>query len=202
MALTAVLHVVSASATTVAPDQVIRHELHRMRVKLRNSASASDPLPYSERNSSSGAAEASNKVQPVPTTAQGRSTRVVHPANRMVSGWPELLAATTTVMATETNWPPPQQRYRLLRAAVLAPSDPDHQFSLKKILPAITLAARTIEQSGRVGAGPLPGWKIQIVDRNSKCSSVYGPLEAFDLYNNHAIGAIQKRSSSPNANTR
>ena len=75
---------------------------------------------------------------------------------------------------------------RLLRAAVIAPSDPNHQFSLKKILPAITLAARTIEQLNH--RGPLPGWKIQIVDRDSKCSSVYGPLEAFDLYNNKAIG--------------
>ena len=75
---------------------------------------------------------------------------------------------------------------RLLRAAVIAPSDPNHQFSLKKILPAITLAARTIEQLNH--RGPLPGWKIQIVNRDSKCSSVYGPLEAFDLYNNKAIG--------------
>ena len=77
---------------------------------------------------------------------------------------------------------------RYLRAAVIAPSDPDHRFSLKKILPAITLAARTIEENGRHGRGPLPGWKIHIVDRDSKCSSVYGPLEAFDLYNNKAIG--------------
>jgi len=74
----------------------------------------------------------------------------------------------------------------LLRAAVIAPSDPNHQFSLRKILPAITLAARTIEHLNH--HGPLPGWKIQIVDRDSKCSSVYGPLEAFDLYNNKAIG--------------
>ena len=78
---------------------------------------------------------------------------------------------------------------RVLRLAVLAPSDRDHQFSLSKILPAITLAARTIENASAAGRGPLPGWRIQIVDRDSKCSSIHGPLEAFDLYNNKAIGS-------------
>lgn len=78
---------------------------------------------------------------------------------------------------------------RVLRLAVLAPSDPEHQFSLLKILPAITLAARTIERSSKdANGGPLPGWRIQIVDRDSKCSSIYGPLEAIDLYNSKAIG--------------
>ena len=80
----------------------------------------------------------------------------------------------------------PQQQQKILRLAVLAPSDPDHQFSLSKILPAITLAARTIERPG----GSLSGWRVQIVDRDSKCSSTHGPLEAFDLYNNKAIGQI------------
>lgn len=78
---------------------------------------------------------------------------------------------------------------RVLRLAVLAPSDRDHQFSLSKILPAITLAARTVEEASAAGRGPLPGWRLQIVDRDSKCSSIHGPLEAFDLYNNKAIGS-------------
>ena len=78
---------------------------------------------------------------------------------------------------------------KVLRLAVLAPSDPEHQFSLLKILPAITLAARTIERnSNSSSSGPLSGWRIQIVDRDSKCSSIYGPLEAIDLYNSKAIG--------------
>lgn len=100
---------------------------------------------------------------------------------------------------SKTNRPPrfvPQPQTHLqqkvLRLAVLAPSDPHHQFSLSKILPAITLAARTIERAGNKqgSATLLAGWRVQIVDRDSKCSSTYGPLEAFDLYNNKAIGSL------------
>ncbi|XP_057376143.1 atrial natriuretic peptide receptor 1-like [Daphnia carinata] len=80
---------------------------------------------------------------------------------------------------------------KVLRLAVLAPKDPRHQFSLFKILPAITLAARTIERSSSntngSNNGPLPGWKIQIIDRDSNCSSIYGPLEAVGLYNNKSL---------------
>ena len=79
-----------------------------------------------------------------------------------------------------------QQQQRVVRMAVLAPSDPNHQFSLVKILPAITLAARNVEKGGKLP----PGWRIQIVDRDSKCSSIHGPLQAFDLYNNKAIGKL------------
>jgi len=84
------------------------------------------------------------------------------------------------------HWPPTAAK--VLRAAVIAPSDIDHQYSLKKILPTVTLAARKIERMGRTGHGPLPGWKIQILNRDSRCSSIYGPLEAFDLYNSKAVG--------------
>ena len=79
-----------------------------------------------------------------------------------------------------------QQQQRVVRMAVLAPLDPNHQFSLVKILPAITLAARNVEKGGKLP----PGWRIQIVDRDSKCSSIHGPLQAFDLYNNKAIGTV------------
>lgn len=81
-----------------------------------------------------------------------------------------------------------QQQQKVLRVAVLAPSDRDHQFCLSKILPAITLAARTIERSSANGTGPLPGWHVQIVDRDTKCSSIHGPLEAIELYNQKALG--------------
>lgn len=81
---------------------------------------------------------------------------------------------------------------KVVRMAVLAPKDPEHQFSLLKILPAIHLAARTIERdsdnvNGR-SKGPLPGWKIQIVNRDSNCSSIYGPLEAIELHKSKSIG--------------
>jgi hypothetical protein len=80
---------------------------------------------------------------------------------------------------------------KVIRLAVLAPNDPEHQFSLFKILPAIHLAARTIERSSSGNSsGPLSGWRIQIVNRDSKCSSIYGPLEAIDLYNSKSIGLV------------
>ena len=91
------------------------------------------------------------------------------------------------------RWPPPPspqplqqaqdlQGNRVLRVAVIAPSDMNHQYALKKILPAITLAAREIETFGWLGLGPLPGWKIEILSSDSKCSSLTGPLAAFDLH--------------------
>lgn len=76
----------------------------------------------------------------------------------------------------------------VLRAAVIAPNSIEQKYSLKEILPAITLAARKIESDGRHGRGPLPGWDIQIVHRDSRCSSIHGPLQVFELYNNKAIG--------------
>ncbi|KZS13349.1 putative Guanylate cyclase [Daphnia magna] len=89
-------------------------------------------------------------------------------------------------------------QFKVLRLAVLAPKDPEHQFSLFKILPAIHLAARTIEQSSNNSNGsingPLSGWKIQIINRDSNCSSIYGPLEAIDLYNSKSIGPILYQS--------
>lgn len=110
-----------------------------------------------------------------------------HEASRLSRAAASRVGAQPLMLAAESiNSRTPRfiQPQKVLRLAVLAPSDPDHQFSLSKILPAITLAARTIERPG----GALAGWRVQIVDRDSKCSSIHGPLEAFDLYNNKAIG--------------
>lgn len=112
-----------------------------------------------------------------------------HESSRRSRGSSRLAASWTSRERAPRFVQPAGVKPRVLRLAVLAPSDRDHQFSLSKILPAITLAARTVESASAAGRGPLPGWRIQIVDRDSKCSSIFGPLEAFDLYNNKAIGS-------------
>lgn len=124
---------------------------------------------------------------------------------RQVNPAPEFDILSTTssngLMSIDTSFPsdphpvgrPPRfvPQAKVIRLAVLAPNDPEHQFSLFKILPAIHLAARTIERSSSGNSsGPLSGWRIQIVNRDSKCSSIYGPLEAIDLYNSKSIGLV------------
>jgi hypothetical protein len=124
---------------------------------------------------------------------------------RQVNSAPEFDVLSTTIsnglMSIDTSFPsdphpvgrPPRfvPQAKVIRLAVLAPNDPEHQFSLFKILPAIHLAARTIERSSSGNSsGPLSGWRIQIVNRDSKCSSIYGPLEAIDLYNSKSIGFV------------
>lgn len=84
----------------------------------------------------------------------------------------------------------PNSATKVLRVAVIAPSDISHQYSLNKILPTITLAARKLERLGNLDRGPLPGWKIEILSRDSRCSSIYGPLEVFELHNQRAVGAV------------
>ncbi len=152
--------------TTALASEVFRHEASRLNhlsasVSLRSSPS---PAPLGGSSPSEAKASMINK--------NSRSARFVQPIG----------AGSTTASLNPA---------KILRLAVLAPSDPNHQFSLSKILPAITLAARTIESNGRSSSGSLlPAWRVQIVDRDSKCSSIHGPLEAFDLYNNKAIGFL------------
>jgi hypothetical protein len=80
---------------------------------------------------------------------------------------------------------------RVLRIGVLAPDDPTLQYTLQKVLPPITLAVRS-ERVQRI----LPHWKIEVNDRNTKCSSTLGPLAAFEFYINKTAGLIQYDSDS------
>ncbi|KAI9553877.1 hypothetical protein GHT06_019147 [Daphnia sinensis] len=123
--------------------------------------------------------------------------RSVNPSSG-IDGWPSTYSSAgspSSVKASGYHRHGRQPRFvsqsKVLRLAVLAPKDPEHQFSLFKILPAIHLAARTIERSSNhsngSNNGPLSGWKIQIISRDSNCSSIYGPLEAIDLYNSKSI---------------
>ncbi|XP_055925455.1 atrial natriuretic peptide receptor 1-like isoform X2 [Argiope bruennichi] len=62
-----------------------------------------------------------------------------------------------------------------VRLAVLAPDDDSLPFSLHKILPAVLYAVRTLLRQG--------GRPMEVLYRDTQCSSTYGPLATFSLYN-------------------
>lgn len=67
----------------------------------------------------------------------------------------------------------------VVRFSVIAPlKATKNEETLGAILPSVDLAAQAIAQPN----GPLPGWKIQIQNRNGNCSSTDGPLAAFELH--------------------
>lgn len=168
VSLTLLTWVVTGSVQLQRPDAV-RHELSRFNHAIRSLTTASS----------------NGSVRSIIWPASGNGTV---PSSALSSDTTNTSLPAVTYRTGRLARFVPQ--FKVLRLAVLAPSDPEHQFSLLKILPAITLAARTIERSSNSsGGGPLPGWKIQIVDRDSKCSSIHGPLEAIDLYNSKALGS-------------
>lgn len=68
----------------------------------------------------------------------------------------------------------------VVRFSVIGPlKQSNNEESLGAIMPSVHLAAKAIAQPD----GPLPGWKIQIENRNGNCSSTDGPLAAFELHN-------------------
>lgn len=71
-----------------------------------------------------------------------------------------------------------------VKLAVIAPGDPHHEQSLKRVLPAVLLAVKYVSSP----RGPLPGWNIKVDHRDSHCSSTYGPLAAFEFYINQTAG--------------
>lgn len=80
---------------------------------------------------------------------------------------------------------PPIKRDSVI-LAVIAPADPRHEQSLSKVLPAVHLAVRAVSTAN----GPLPGRTILVEHRDSKCSSTYGALAAFDFYINRTAGSL------------
>jgi hypothetical protein len=67
----------------------------------------------------------------------------------------------------------------VVRFSVIAPLKASkNEESLGVIMPSVDLATQAIAQPN----GPLPGWDMQIVSRNSNCSSTDGPLAAFELH--------------------
>ncbi|XP_011872052.1 PREDICTED: atrial natriuretic peptide receptor 1-like isoform X2 [Vollenhovia emeryi] len=73
-----------------------------------------------------------------------------------------------------------------MQLAVIGPSDPYHEQSLKKVLPTVLLAVKYVSSP----KGPLPGWNIKVDHRDSNCSSTDGPLAAFDFYINQTTDAF------------
>ncbi len=76
----------------------------------------------------------------------------------------------------------------MIRAAVLLPGRGDHREylaslnRLELVLPAIELAAT--EWTSRLPTLPsvLPGWSVEVVHGDTRCSSTFGPLWAFDYH--------------------
>lgn len=91
-----------------------------------------------------------------------------------------LLLLTTTPPATRTH----QQQRGTVKLAVIAPADPHHEQSLPRVLPAVHMAVKFVSSP----RGPLPGWNIEVDYRDSRCSSTYGPLAAFDFHFNRTAG--------------
>ncbi|XP_039759868.1 atrial natriuretic peptide receptor 1 isoform X3 [Pararge aegeria] len=75
---------------------------------------------------------------------------------------------------------------KILKLGVLLPTDPTEVFSLAKVLPIVEMAIPAMTKSD----GPLPGWKILVDYRDTRCSSVYGPLAAFEFYVNGSADAF------------
>lgn len=80
----------------------------------------------------------------------------------------------------------------VVRLAVIAPADHEHEQSLYRVLPAVQLAVRKVADPV---TGSLPGWDIRVEHRDSHCSSTFGPLAAFEFYINRSAGTKQHRSS-------
>lgn len=86
----------------------------------------------------------------------------------------------------------------VVRLAVIAPVDHDHEQSLNRVLPAVQLAVRKVADPV---TGYLPGWDILVDHRDSRCSSTFGPLAAFEFYINRSAGTQQmERSRRHNVN--
>ncbi|KAK1122590.1 hypothetical protein K0M31_009035 [Melipona bicolor] len=78
---------------------------------------------------------------------------------------------------------------REVKLAVIAPADSRHEQSLPRILPAVLLAVKAVSSA----KGLLPGWNITVDHRDSRCSSTYGPLAAFEFYINRTAGEANRR---------
>lgn len=74
---------------------------------------------------------------------------------------------------------------KVVKLAVLAPSNRTHHQSLEYILPAVQLATKAVTHPA---TGLLPRWIINVNYRDSNCSSTFGPLAAFDFYHNGSAG--------------
>lgn len=75
-------------------------------------------------------------------------------------------------------------RDKIVKLGVLLPADPNQEFSLVKVLPILELAVPAVTRPD----GPLPGWTVLVDYRDTGCSSVEGPLAAFEFYVHESAG--------------
>lgn len=73
---------------------------------------------------------------------------------------------------------------RELFFGVLLPSNMPDRGGSPAVLPAMELAVKKVKAPG----GILEGWDITMEYRDTQCSSVYGPLAAFELYTKQKPG--------------
>lgn len=73
---------------------------------------------------------------------------------------------------------------KIVKLGVLLPADANQVFSLAKVLPILEMAIPAVTRPD----GPLPGWTIWVDYRDTRCSSVEGPLAAFEFYVHEAAG--------------
>lgn len=73
---------------------------------------------------------------------------------------------------------------KVVKLGVLLPADSNHIFSLAKVLPILELAVPAVTRLD----GPLPGWTVLVDYRDTRCSSVEGPLAAFEFYVHESAG--------------
>ncbi|RZF38258.1 hypothetical protein LSTR_LSTR008981 [Laodelphax striatellus] len=66
----------------------------------------------------------------------------------------------------------------IVRLAIIAPDIPDHEQPLRLIMPSIDLAVKSVTDNM---TGTLPGWRFELYQRNSNCSSTVGGLASFEL---------------------
>lgn len=79
---------------------------------------------------------------------------------------------------------------RELFFGVLLPSNMPDRGGSPAVLPAMELAVKKVKAPG----GILEGWDITMEYRDTQCSSVYGPLAAFELYTKQKPGLYSKNS--------
>ena len=70
--------------------------------------------------------------------------------------------------------------------AVLVPTTESPQYQMKRVMPAVELGVNHLRKTGL--RGPLEGWKVSVLHRDTHCSSTHGPLAAVDLHFNQTAG--------------
>ncbi|CAK1545472.1 unnamed protein product [Leptosia nina] len=115
-------------------------------------------------------------------------TRNVYDASCAVGFPHDLRSEPFCVKNTNFNLRPETHQFseKIVKLGVLLPGDPREVFSLAKVLPIVELAIPALTAND----GPLPGWKILVDYRDTRCSSVEGPLAAFEFYVNGSADAF------------